>query len=376
MITIGSLFSGLGAFELGLERAMPSARTLWQVEINPFARRILGKHWPHAQRHEDIHAVGAHNLAAVDVICGGFPCQDISVAGKGAGIFGERSGLFFQLLRVVRETRPRIVVMENSPALLSRGLSVVLGELAKSGYDAVWDVLSAEACGAPHLRERIYIVAADADRHQLREQPKRQRGSDMPHVARTTRFTRALADANMQQQHLPALGGFCVSEPPWVGFGASADPQREGLEGPTGSGGDREGRATVEPARVRRTDAHADVDDGRDEGRPDWAHPRDKGIPHEASPNSDGAPVSFDRCAVGVAASRAVTDLSRRGGAGWHPASAVRRMDDGLAEGVDRPRRRRPVNDKHRLHALGNAVVVQVAEVVGRVVAEILAEPR
>ena len=109
---IGSLFSGIGGLELGLERA-GVGRVAWQVEIDPFCRAVLAKHWPDVERFEDVRSVGASNLSPVDVICGGFPCQDVSLAGLGRGLEGERSGLWFEYLRIVTEMRPRFVVVEN-----------------------------------------------------------------------------------------------------------------------------------------------------------------------------------------------------------------------------------------------------------------------
>lgn len=156
---IGSLFSGIGGLELGLERAIPGAHTVWQVEQDPYARAVLAKHWPEARRYEDVKEVGAHNLNSVDIICGGFPCQDISFAGTGAGLDGARSGLWTEYARIVRELRPRYVVVENVAALLSRGMGRVLGDLAALGYDATWDCVPAAAVGAPHRRDRLFLVA-------------------------------------------------------------------------------------------------------------------------------------------------------------------------------------------------------------------------
>lgn len=158
MSTIGSLFSGIGGLELGLEWA-GLGRVTWQVEKDAYCRQILAKHWPDAVRHADVRAVGAHNLSRVDVLCGGFPCQDISIAGKGAGLSGARSGLWSEYARLVRELRPRIVVVENVAALVVRGLDRVLCDLAACGYDAIWFPLRASDVGAPHLRERLFIVA-------------------------------------------------------------------------------------------------------------------------------------------------------------------------------------------------------------------------
>jgi site-specific DNA-cytosine methylase len=116
-MNVGSLFAGIGGFDLGFERA--GMHTAWQVELDPYCRAVLAKHFPDAERFEDVREVGAHNLAPVDLICGGFPCQDLSVAGKGAGIDGERSGLWAEFARIIRELEPRYVVIENVPALLS-----------------------------------------------------------------------------------------------------------------------------------------------------------------------------------------------------------------------------------------------------------------
>ena len=162
---VGSLFAGIGGFDLGFERA--GMQTTWQVEQDPYCLAVLAKHFPDAQRFEDVCDVGAHNLEPVDLICGGFPCQDLSGAGKGAGLDGERSGLWSEFARIIRELRPRYVVVENVPDLLAgRGkrwpvapVSRVLGDLSESGYDAEWSVLSAAEFGAPHLRERVWIVA-------------------------------------------------------------------------------------------------------------------------------------------------------------------------------------------------------------------------
>jgi DNA (cytosine-5)-methyltransferase 1 len=131
----------------------------WQVEIDDYANKVLAKHWPNVHRERDIRECGKHNLESVDVICGGFPCQDISYAGLGAGLDGERSGLFFEAIRVVRELRPRIVVLENVAALLTRGLDRVLGTVAEIGYDAEWHCIPAAAVGAPHIRDRVFVIA-------------------------------------------------------------------------------------------------------------------------------------------------------------------------------------------------------------------------
>lgn len=281
MYRIGSLFSGIGGLELGIERAFRGAGwladTRWQVEIDPFCRRVLERHWPNAQRFNDVFRVSSQVLEPVDIMCGGFPCQDLSVAGNGAGLDGARSGLFWRYARLIREMGPRVVVLENVSGLLARGLGRVLGELASIGYDAEWDCIPAASVGAPHQRDRVFIVA------------------------------------------------------------------------------------------------HAGVNNGGHEGRPDRAPARDEGLTY--APTSDAVRAGLER------ASQRRPAHGRPEPCPWNPRrfewgqppSSIRRVDDGLPAGLDRPRRgRRPDNDKHRLKALGNAVVPQVAEIIGARVLEIL----
>ncbi len=157
MVTFGSLFSGIGGMDLGLERAGWECR--WQVEIDPYCSRVLAKHWPDVPRYGDIRTVTGDELAPVDLIAGGFPCQDISDAGKRVGIDGERSSLWGDMARIVGVVRPRFVLVENVSALLDRGMGRVLGDLAALRFDAEWSVLSACSMGASHTRERVFIVA-------------------------------------------------------------------------------------------------------------------------------------------------------------------------------------------------------------------------
>jgi DNA (cytosine-5)-methyltransferase 1 len=164
MLTFGELFAGIGGFSLGLERA--GMKCKWQVEIDPYATAVLKKHWPEVQKHEDVRTFPPKGDYAVDLICGGFPCQDISVAGKGAGLAGARSGLWHEFARIIGELRPRYVVVENVAALLTRGMGTVLGDLSTLGYDAEWHVIPASAVGAPHRRERVWIVAYANDQGQ------------------------------------------------------------------------------------------------------------------------------------------------------------------------------------------------------------------
>lgn len=186
------LFSGIGGFSLGLERA--GMKTVAFCEIDPFCRRVLKKHWPEVPVYQDVtklcrrvydceqenedgdvicprctvefgdcDCIGTDQfldeVGAVDVVCGGFPCQDISLIGKRAGIGGSQSSLWFEQHRIIRELEPRFVVIENVSALLGAGLAVVLQGLDEIGYDAQWHCITASAVGAPHKRERCWIVA-------------------------------------------------------------------------------------------------------------------------------------------------------------------------------------------------------------------------
>lgn len=153
----GSLFSGIGGMDLGLERA--GMECAWQVEIDPFCRKVLTKHWPNVPKYNDVREAGKHNLEPVDLIAGGFPCQDISFAGNGAGITGARSGLWSEFHRIICELRPRLVLVENVAALLLRGMGTVLSDLSASGYDAEWSTVSACSMGAAHMRRRLFILA-------------------------------------------------------------------------------------------------------------------------------------------------------------------------------------------------------------------------
>ena len=191
-MTFGSLFSGIGGFDLGLERAGFECK--WQVEIDKYATKVLAKNWPNVPRFKDVtrfcrrisdcnpenefgecicprcntefgdcECIGTDQLldecGPVEVICGGFPCQDISNAGKLSGITGYQSGLFFEIIRIACELGPKYIVLENVSALLVRGLDRVLGALAEIGYNAEWHCIPATYAGANHQRDRIWIIA-------------------------------------------------------------------------------------------------------------------------------------------------------------------------------------------------------------------------
>jgi DNA (cytosine-5)-methyltransferase 1 len=190
MLSVGSLFAGIGGFDLGFERAGFEIR--WQVEIDSWCRAVLAKHWPDVKRYADVRTVNG-DLEPVDVVCGGFPCQPHSLAGRRAGADDERD-LWPEFVRLIRELEPRWVVAENVPGLLStdagRFFGTVLGDLAACGYDAEWDCLPASAFGAPHRRDRVWIVAYSSVERRIQsaqsrcnEGPLQWFGNDRAHVA-------------------------------------------------------------------------------------------------------------------------------------------------------------------------------------------------
>lgn len=157
-----SLFTGIGGLDLGLERA--GMTTVGQVEIDPWCRKVLAKHWPEVPRHDDVRTAvdwwRSAERPAVDLVAGGFPCQPFSHAGRRRGVTDER-WMWPAMAAVVRELRPHYVVVENVPALIADrdAFGWVLGDLAELGFDAEWSLLSACAVGAPHARDRLLLVA-------------------------------------------------------------------------------------------------------------------------------------------------------------------------------------------------------------------------
>jgi DNA (cytosine-5)-methyltransferase 1 len=289
------LFSGIGGFSLGLERA--GMTTVAFCEIEPYCRAVLKKHWPHVPCYEDVRTLTAQRLAAdgiaVDVICGGFPCQDISCAGAGAGIEGERSGLWREYARLIGELRPRYVIVENVSALLGRGLGTVLGDLAALGFDAEWHCIPASAVGAPHRRDRVWIVAYP-------------RGEQ-------------------HEGDSAALEGQGATELPEAPL-AHADSLRAAQS----ARGKREGRLGPVLGREALADAHA-----RDQQR-------------------RGSPVQMG---WGRFARQALED-GVPSGAEWRTEPDVGRVAHGVPSRVD------------RLGSLGNAVVPQIPEIIGRAIME------
>ena len=341
-MNVGSLFAGIGGFDLGFERA--GMRISWQVERDPYCRAVLARHFPAAARFEDVREVGAANLQAVDLICGGFPCQDLSAAGQGAGLDGARSGLWTEFARIICELRPRYVVVENVPALLTgKGkrwdrapVGRVLGDLAEAGYDAEWACLSAREFGAPHLRKRVWIVAYPA--RDAEERPASQAGSERqrarpcgpsrragdvadPHGNRRPQGLCLPAGAGERARSSDALG--CCAERPLAH--PEGEPERPGLRPSTAS------------TKRRRRPSH---------GRRPAGAAADPDREQHQSP------------------SRAIEREARAElWSPWAVEPDVGRVADGVPSRVD------------RLAALGNALLPQIAEWIGRRILDYEEEP-
>jgi len=163
-LTGGSLFSGVGGLDLGLEMT-GGFKIIWQSEIDKYGIKVLHKNFPNVPNHGDCRNIDYSKVKLPDIVIGGFPCQDISIAGKGEGIHGKKSGLWKEMLRCIGSLGPKYVLVENVPMLIRRGLDTVLSDLAECGYNAEWNCVPAASVGAAHRRNRIFIIAWKTQEH-------------------------------------------------------------------------------------------------------------------------------------------------------------------------------------------------------------------
>jgi DNA (cytosine-5)-methyltransferase 1 len=263
MITIGSLFSGIGGLELGLEWA-GLGPVVFQCEIDPFCRAVLAKHWPDVPRYTDV--TRPRDYPACDLLCGRFPCQDVSGAGDGRGLGGARSGLWWHFARVVRQIRPRFVVVENVASGAKRWVPPVHEALAQLGYRTRALGIAASDTGAYHRRRRVFIVAhaprvrrearqflreqaqgraasvADATRRDLRSSPNAHHGSQpaLAFDAEVARAQESAADPDRSGLRLESGRGGWAAVPSWArGSFAEPDVVRVGSGLPRGLDGAR-----------------------------------------------------------------------------------------------------------------------------------------
>ena len=171
MLTVGSLFSGIGGLDLGLERA--GFKVIWQSEIDPYCNKVLKKHWPEVPNHGNIKDINWSTIERPNVICGGYPCQPFSTAGKRKGTDDPRH-LWPWVRTAISELRPDYAILENVQGHVTLGGLQVIGELAEIGYDAEWRIVSAAGVGAPHRRNRIIIVAYPNGQRLEGTRPKQQ----------------------------------------------------------------------------------------------------------------------------------------------------------------------------------------------------------
>lgn len=297
------LFSGIGGFSLAAQW-LGGFETVQFVEQEPYCQSILQRHWPNVPIHDDIRTFEP-SMGSADVVCGGFPCQDISIAGKQAGIKqGTRSGLFYELMRVVRLVGPRYIVLENVSAILANGLGTVLGELAEAGFDAEWACIPASAVGACHQRDRWWLVAYTSGTDQSRRtEGFRRRFSSAANACSSTVSTGSrCADAVAHPSHL-------------LSNGLSTEHSRAASCASVPKFGNSDGENAPNPYHQRRQEQHPAAV-ARGQGWTCWG------------------------------------DAPRRLNPDWRSylsEPVLCRGDDGLSHRVD------------RLKALGNAVVPQVA---------------
>lgn len=205
------LFAGIGGGILAGH--MLGHRTVAAVEIDKHCRGVLARHFPELPIHDDIRTFdGTRWRGQVDVVCGGFPCQDVSAAGTGKGLEGSRSGLWFEMLRVVREVEPGYVFVENSPLLRSRGLGHVLHGLAELGFDAEWTTLGAAHVGAPHLRQRLWLLGAHPDRRRCEVERLEEHGDQQGQARHESDRLRPWRRRDGQVAAYPSCPGLPLSE--------------------------------------------------------------------------------------------------------------------------------------------------------------------
>jgi len=357
MMRVLSLFSGIGGFDLGLERT-GGFHTVAFCENATFPRAILAKHWPGVPCYDDVRTLTGARLAAdgiaVDAICGGFPCQGISAAGRGAGLADARSGLWSEYARIIGEVRPRLVLIENSPNLRTRGADRVCGDLEVHGYAWWAGVVGAVHVGAPHKRNRAWIVA-----HTMRGGLQgAELSAPQAGIGRRLAYAGAAAMADTGCQHgdrgpdVRARDGIANGR----GF---ADGQE------ANSAAERRGEHVADPDCLRKLQPAWSVGQqrrwaGNESGDAPHTHgPRLEIVQH--GPSTQRPPVVRDNA--------------------WGTFGGLGGTTDGISPGLDRPApwergtprtAPRQPHRKERLTALGNAVVPQVAEVIGRAVLAML----
>jgi len=310
------LFSGIGGFSLGLERA--GMETIAFCEFDKHAQKVLKKHWPDVPLYDDVRTLdGKQFRGSVDVVCGGFPCQDLSVAGKAAGFSGERSSLYREMLRIISECLPGYAIFENVTGLLTgesgRWFAQFLYDLAQIGYDAEWHCIPASELGAHHHRDRVWIICypnAQCSLERSKQECEHERAEINARVYEDVPNTNGLKQS----------GGIDEGKPE---RGSEASPER-----------------TESSSCGSCKQDMADTSGTRGEARLAGQKQREKGV---------------ERISINI------SNEIRRAKAGpgvewWATEPQLGRVADGIP------------NRSHRLKQLGNAVVPQIPEIIGRAI--------
>ena len=313
-LTVGSLFSGIGGLDLGLERA--GMEVIWQSEIDPYGCRVLKKHWPEVVNHGNIKEIKWGDVVRPDIICGGYPCQPFSTAGKRNGTDDPRH-LWPWVREAISELRPKYAILENVRGHVSLGLNVVLGEMASIGYDAEWQIVSAASVGAPHRRDRVIIVAYPTEQFSNEREYKRNSGE--------------IAERQAVQKSLRGSNSFrtkkVFTRDRWLNAlmaNSHSSPREQQQE-----------RKVQKPNTVGRSTEMADTQSIGLQSSGDLANIKNQEPRHG---------FTGDDCGT-----RTIGDW-------WATEPDVGRVAHGVPSRVD------------RLRGLGNAVVPQVAELIGRMV--------
>ena len=364
------LFSGIGGFALGAYWAGMRFENHYFSEIEPYCVELYQKRFPDAIPLGDIREVDCGRLMADAesnqrgvrngnstenagwIITGGFPCTDISIAGKGAGIRGQRSGLWFEMWRIIRDLRPRFAIMENVGAITFRGLTDVLGSLTEIGYDAEWQDIRAEDVGAPHRRERIWIVAyPEGERYSQRENIERQGAT-----GRQERPSMGSESGGHSEMAYSSSSGRIEDESDIRGRGSDVDGSSEETPNTDGQHDDDSGHGTGEICRERSTQAEicGSVSDSGRQRRIQQAQ--------ETRQQEHGRP---GNCAAPTGKHRAA--LSGLGGC-THDVSKW--LDGSWEDGIPRLAQEVP-NRVARLKGDGNAIVPTIAELLWRQIKDV-----
>tara|TARA_R100000152_G_C6775983_1_gene204790 strand:+ start:1100 stop:2056 length:957 start_codon:yes stop_codon:yes gene_type:complete len=315
MLQVGELFAGIGGIGLGLEMTGGFA-VKWQVEIDEYATKVLEKNWPEAKRWNDVTTFPPEaGDWDIDVLAGGFPCQDLSYAGKGAGLDGKRSGLFYEVMRITERLRPRYLLLENVSALLTRGMDRVLGEVAEIGYDAEWHCIPAASVGAPHRRDRVFILAYpdsnDGRRIYSPESQNRKARLESGSSGQGQSFREAIENVAYPSSNR-----------------CGEDAEREPIQGGTS-------RSGIQQEKEREKNIHTNTSSIGCERMPEKQISREPHIQEQL-----------------------VRVHQQAGRDQWEFEPGLDRVVNGVP------------NRAHRIRCLGNAVVPQVAEVWGRYILE------